>query len=693
MRAPCVFTLTTNTIHNPERVTTMSLGGSPQLRRKHSPLGFAERKHTGYVPVAVGDNPTITADTGTEDIGAAIELAEEALLNLHDEVTADGRVPTAADLDALNTIKTDFDALRELRDTASEAEAARTAAAAGLIEGLRQTEDDTETVDEVEDTTDGEPEAVDEVVETEPEVIEAEVIEAPAPVAAGMSTAAGAPGSAGTRGSRRTAFTGLGGGKPPAAREQITAAGKLPTGQKLVTMNSLASTTWGRKDSEYDTTAAAAQLFSDIHPGKITRSRGGARDDVFAQIVTDHKFTVSPDMTPRQIASVVEAATGIYTGAADTSKGLTAALGWCAPPERLWNLLPVSLRGSYITTPVITSVGRGGLEFPIEPDVPTALDQLYADPSDYGFYYTEAQEIARATAATPKPCITIPCPDWDSVAWDIDGICITSDVLQDRAFPEFVQWWIDLALALHEKKRGMWKLAQILRGSQNGGTFAPGFGLGSYDIILSAIELLASDIRERYGVADESNSYPVEVALPLRAREFIRTDLRRRRGVEPGNVSNADIDGYLRGLNIRVQYLSDWQVRGATQPTLGGTTRALQWPTQMDILVWLPGTWTEVRENIVNLGRTVTPELARQNQALRLFTEDARAVFKRGGGSWVYTVPLAYGGRVGQEAAVALGGTPAAATAPTLAGASAWAASELVPLPGGVSDPDDPEGP
>lgn len=679
----------------------MTLGGSPLLRRAHAPFGFAERgNNKAYAPVATGDAPTITDESSIDDIEAAIEAADARLSADYEAATAGERTPTVAEVDAMNAIAADLTALYEIRDASHAAGAERRAAADAALGVIRRPDEDTEDADDTDD-----PEVVAEDVEDaddpdDPEVVAEEVedtevvAEDKAPVGAGLSKrpTAGATASAGTRGTRRTSFAGRGDGVPTDSKEAIRAAGKLPTGQKLVTMNTLASTTWGRKDSEHDTTLAAAELFHDIHPGKVTRTRGSERDEVFAQVVSEHRFTITPGMTNDQVARVVNAATDINSpeNRISRGKGLTAALGWCAPPERLWNLLPVALRGSYINTPVITSVGRGGLEFPVEPDVPTALDNLYADPTDYGFYYTEAQEIARATARTPKPCLTIPCPGWDSVSWDIDGICITSDVLQDRAFPEFVQWWIDLTLALHEKKRGMWKLAQILAGSENGGTFAPGFGLGSYDIILSAIELLASDIRERYGVADAENSYPVEVALPLRAREFIRTDLRRRRGAPIGSVSNAEIDGYLSSLNIRIQYLSDWQVRGAAQPTLGAPARALQWPTQMDILVWLPGTWTEVRENIVNLGRTVSPELASQNQALRLFTEDARAVFKRGGGSWVYTVPLAYGGKVGQEAAVGLGGATAAATAPTLAGASAWAANDVVPLPGGVTGPGNP---
>ena len=441
------------------------------------------------------------------------------------------------------------------------------------------------------------------------------------------------------------------------------------------------------------TTTDIGRLFTETHPGNgRTGRRGAETSDVLARIETKHEFTINSQMSRQEIEAVVSAATHPYLGARDpklgiigrNQQGLVAAPGWCAPPERMWTLAPVTLRGSYIDLPTIGSIGRGGIEVPIDPDIAEALDDMYADPTALGFYFTEAEEIARAEAGTPKPCVTLPCIEWGQVQWDIDGFCITGDVLQDQAWPELVRNEVDRLLALHKKKRGMWTLAQVLKGSDVVPAFSPGFGLGAFDMLLSAVELAASDIRERIGVADATDSFPIEVILPQGARKFIRQDLRRRRDYGDNRISDAQIAAHFADLNVRIQYVSDWQVRDTG--LLGLDTPALAWPSQLSFLAYPAGTWFAMQDNIVNMGRTTSPELARQNKFVQLFTEDARAVFKRGRISRLYTVPLGYGGRVGQEAAVAIGGTPVAATGPTGGGVAAWSEEDFIGAP--VSIPD-----
>lgn len=74
---------------------------------------------------------------------------------------------------------------------------------------------------------------------------------------------------------------------------------------------------------------------------------------------------------------------------------------------------------------------RGGQRRPMEPD----FTELY---NTLPWRFTEAELQANNPDGTPvvtKPCIEIPCVEWEEIYVEAIGLCVTSGILQRRGFP------------------------------------------------------------------------------------------------------------------------------------------------------------------------------------------------------------------------------------------------------------------
>src|SRR5262245_41935856 len=96
---------------------------------------------------------------------------------------------------------------------------------------------------------------------------------------------------------------------------------------------------------------------------------------------------------------------------------LTAAGGWCAPSETLYDLCGGETLEGLLDLPTM-GISRGGIRFTTGPDFGFIYDNT-------GFCFTEAQVIAGAT----KPCFEIPCPTFQEVRLDVCGFCVKAPIL------------------------------------------------------------------------------------------------------------------------------------------------------------------------------------------------------------------------------------------------------------------------
>lgn len=332
---------------------------------------------------------------------------------------------------------------------------------------------------------------------------------------------------------------------------------------------------------------------------------------------------------------------------------LVAAAGWCAPSQTVYDLIELETTDGMYDVPEV-QISRGGLRFTPGPD----FASIFAG-TGY-FHYTEAQ-VAGLTGTNPpttaKPTMTVPCPTFQDVRLDVDGLQITGDILQRRGYPEMVERFIRGALVAHTHKINAWVIGKVAAGStavdlstgMNGDLGVTG--------VLAAVELAVEDIRYRHRLARNAT---VEAVLPHWALLPMRADFSRRTGTEMTNVTDAQIVAHFALRGARVQFVYDWQdaFSGlATGP--GGAAALTALPETFQFIVYPAGTWVRGSDSVIRLDTMYDSTLLKTNQYTALFTEEGILVAKRGHDSRIYTVGLTPLGATGYPSL----GAPAAVEA------------------------------
>jgi hypothetical protein len=300
-------------------------------------------------------------------------------------------------------------------------------------------------------------------------------------------------------------------------------------------------------------------------------------------------------------------------------ESLVAAGGWCAPSETLYDLVELEAADALIDVPEI-NVARGGIRFTPGP----SFADIFAGT---GFSQTEAEAIA----GTTKPCYRVPCPPFTEIRAGVEGVCITSGILQDRAFPELTARVVRGALAAHAHKISAKTIAKIIAGSTvvptltaQGGAAAP---------VLNAIELGVEDVKYKHRIARATT---LEAVFPAWLIPLIRADLAFRLGVEDYmSVTDAQIRQWFTDRRIVPQFVYDWQ-----DSALGGATPATRWPATVDFLLYPAGTWVRGMGDVISLDSVYDSAGLVENEFTGLFTEESLLVAKLGHESRQYTVPV-----------------------------------------------------
>lgn len=307
---------------------------------------------------------------------------------------------------------------------------------------------------------------------------------------------------------------------------------------------------------------------------------------------------------------------------------LTAGGGWCAPSETLYDLCQIATTEGLLDLPTI-QVSRGGIRFTRGP----GFDTIYNDP-DLGWWLTEAQIIAQDGTEDPplKPCITVPCPDFEEVRLDAIGLCINVPLLTEAAYPELVRWTIENALIAHQHKVDAALIQRIVDGSTAldvNGTFDT-----TVDA-LAQIEQAANYIRQSWRM---SFGAELEMLLPIWYRTTMRMDLARRTGVDLINVSDAQLLSYFSARNIRVQWLYNYQpLQGVPVET----------PETVQAVIYPAGTWVKGTTDIITLDAVYDSTNLALNQYTALFTEEGVLVANPCFDSYLLTLNTCASGRTG----------------------------------------------
>lgn len=308
---------------------------------------------------------------------------------------------------------------------------------------------------------------------------------------------------------------------------------------------------------------------------------------------------------------------------------LTAAGGWCAPSETLYDLCSISSTDGLLDLPTV-NVSRGGIRF----TKGGTFSDLYNNP-DLGWWLTEAQVIAEEE----KPCINIECPPFEEERLDAIGLCVRVPLLTQSAYPELVRWTIENALIAHQHIVDAALIQKIVDGStviDVDGTFET-----TVDSI-AKIEQAANWIRQSWRMRF---SETLEVLAPYWYRTTMRADLARRTGVDLINVSDSTLESYFTARGVRIQWLYNYQPLtgdpNATTPVPVGT------PDEAEIVIFPAGAWVKGTTDVITLDAVYDSQSLAVNTYTALFTEEGVLVANTCFESYKLTLPTCGSGRTG----------------------------------------------
>lgn len=304
---------------------------------------------------------------------------------------------------------------------------------------------------------------------------------------------------------------------------------------------------------------------------------------------------------------------------------LTAAAGWCAPSETLYDLCDNGASTEGMVDLPEVQVNRGGVRYTNGPD----FSALYSG----GFHLTEAQMIA----GEEKTCIDIPCPPFEEVRLDAVGICLTSPILMERGYPELVSAFLSEAMVAHQ-----WKVNGILLDKMvaAGGDPINAGAIGSVAAgAMGAVELVANSerTRNRWGLSET-----VEAIVPHWAFGAMRLDYSQRTGVNMESVGDQQIISWFADRNISVKPVVGWQ-------DLPEFTSAsdVGYPATFQTLIYRSGTFVKGTQDVINLSAVHDSDNLKKNQYTALFFEEGVLLLQRCYGAKIIEVPVCAAGRTG----------------------------------------------
>lgn len=498
----------------------------------------------------------LTALSG-EDLAAALAEAREEARTVN--AIADDEF-TDEDLDRLEALT----AFIEAGDTA---EAAATAAAAAAAERRANARNKANEVT-------AEPEVEEPPVEEEPVVEEAgkELVTASARKRVVAKAASGAPEP-----------------KAPVARALpvITASADVPgfaTGSVLGDLGDVAE--------------GFIQRFSAMPRGKVgnVQNRYGV-----AQITKPRTDGLTIDKF-RSLQDLLQAAS---VEARLPGGSLTAAGGWCAPSETVYDLCTIESTDGLWDIPEV-QVSRGGLNFTKGP----SFEDFYA------YAATAFQTEAEAEAGTLKVCIPVECPPFEDVRLDAAYACVSAGILTNAAYPELIRRYIEgtLIAQRHAVSARMIAAAEAITGPA---VPIPDVWANALSI-LHALELVAEGERDRFRMARAAT---LEVLLPFWVRPALRADLANRTGVELTNVTDAMLDAHFTNRGMRVQWLYNYQSIAVT-----GDTVATDYPDTLEAIMYPAGTFVMLTTDVIRLDAVYDSVGLSTNTYTAIFVEEGIAL-------------------------------------------------------------------
>jgi hypothetical protein len=479
-----------------------------------------------------------------------------------------------------------------------------------------------------------------EAVEEEPAEVTPAVVSAPAQVSVSATTIAPSQGAVDTL---------LAGGPMPQAKRKLNPTladmkrnGPQTKGPKrresvLVASAEIPNIQQGSQLNDMD--ALVAAMIGRARALPVSRAGIDAPQYPVASLQLDHRFNLDLRATPEEINDVLTAATDV--------EALVAAGGWCSPSEISYDFYNIVCEDGMLDLPT-AGINRGGMRWPTSPS--------YGDIVNNYWSWNETQDVAALTGTAQsgtKVCYRVPCPSFNEARLHCDGFCLTVGNLMEDAYPELIANHTRLLFAGHAHRMNTLRINELLTSANS--TAITGYGAAGAGLVapvLGSLELTAIDMREKYRMCEDA---VLEVVLPRWLRGAMRSDLRKRTGqdLEALAVTDAMLMNMFDLLNIRVQWVTDWQVGSAGFP--GGSTPLVIWPTTVQFLMFPAGTFLLGRGLQLNLGVIRDSVLNATNDHTAEWMEECWLIAKVGHESRLGTIAICPDGTTGAADLTACG--------------------------------------
>jgi hypothetical protein len=345
-----------------------------------------------------------------------------------------------------------------------------------------------------------------------------------------------------------------------------------------------------------------------------------------ASMQREFRYNLDDTSSPNDAWEVMQAAAA--------PESLVAAGGWCSPSEIRYDFYNVVAMDGAYDLPT-TGIRRGGLRWPTSPSYGDLVAQT---PSPF-WHWTETQDIAAATGTAQsgtKTCGRVPCAAFNEVRLEGEGICVTAGNLTTDAWPEQIANYLRLVNAVHFHRVNSFFINSVIAGS-TAVTLTQTLGSPTTDV-LAGVEHQVWDLRTKYAMADTD---VLEVVFPSWILGLIRADISRRTGLDTPDsafsVTNAMIASWFSERYVSVQFIQDFDVRGAAQ---FGQSAALAtaWPTTVRFLIYPAGTWLRGNGLNLDLGIIRDSTLNATNDYTAAWSEEFFALAKIGHESRIVTL-------------------------------------------------------
>lgn len=304
-------------------------------------------------------------------------------------------------------------------------------------------------------------------------------------------------------------------------------------------------------------------------------------------------------------------------------------------------------------------------------DVPTVGVRppgvIYTKGMDWWRLFDFSTMVESCDPCFTKPCITVPCPEWEQADVCIEPFCIESCILKERAFQSWYDQFVRRALLAFRRWQNVQVLEKILAliAAQTG-TNSVDFSVapppvpspfGTAHTAFDALSLTATWYRDLYRMNPNAT---LEVIAPHWMRNVIRDDMSKRFGRDGTDVTDAQIDSFFANRGLRVQFVYDWQTLVATAdlkvatgnvpganpvaarqiatyplapgtppPPSGVPTPIKAYPATYEVLMFPAGTFMAGRVEMFRMDGLYDAANLKLNKFTKIFFEDGVTVMQR----------------------------------------------------------------